>query len=161
MGIINGLFQRAVAALANGDLERAKRYILEILEQDRNNLELLNFLTSIYQQFSQPANALQTAKRTTELDPTDPQHWNNLGYLYLLLGQWKAAEECYAQASTMPNASPTIFLNHARTLVELGQIEAATHQLQQALERSLPDELAGTIQKDPQFAKLRPLLERL
>lgn len=161
MGTKNGLFQRSVVALANGDLKRAKKLIDEILKNDQNNLEMLNYLTSIYQQYNKPHNALLTAKRTTELDPNNPQHWNNLGYLYLSLGRWNSAEECYAKATTIPSASPTIFLNHARALIELGQTEAATHQLQQALERSLEDELITTIQKDPQFSKLRPLLERL
>ena len=161
MGKRSGLFQRCVIALANGDFERAKTHILELLKDDKNNIELLSFLTSIYQQYSQPEHALQTAKRTTELDPANPQHWNNLGYFYLLTEQWNAAEECYAQATKMPDASSMLFLNHARALIELGQIEVATNQLKHALELSLEHELVNTIQREPQFVKLRPLLESL
>lgn len=160
MGEENGLFQRSVVAIASGNVKRAKQLIAKILEDDKNNIEMLSFLTSMYQQTSQPESALQMAKRTTELDPNNPQHWNNLGYIYLMMGQWQAAEQCYANATILPNAAPTVFLNHARALAELGRTKAAQLQIQQALSKSLPDELERTIQTDPQFVKLRPLLDR-
>ncbi len=161
MGEDNDLFQRSIAALAGGNLERARQQILKLLEKDKNNLELLTFLTNIYQQCSQPQNALKTAKRITALDPNNPQHWNNLGYLNIILERWKEAEKCYAKATALDTASPTLFLHHAMTLTELRQTEAALHQLQKALKNALPNELISTIQQDPQFVKLRPLLEKL
>ena len=159
MGEENGLFQRSVVAIASGNVKRAKKLIAQILEDDKNNIEMLSFLTSMYQQNSQPEFALQMAKRTTELDPNNPQHWNNLGYIYLMMEQWQAAEQCYANATILPNAPPTIFLNHARTLAELGRTKAARMQLKQALLKSLPGELERAIKTDPQFVKLRPLLD--
>ncbi|MFW9830982.1 MAG: tetratricopeptide repeat protein, partial [Candidatus Thorarchaeota archaeon] len=141
MGAENDLFQRSIAALAGGNLERAKKQILKILEKDQNNLELLTFLTAIYQQYSQPQNALQTAQRVTQLDPNNPRHWNNLGYLNILLGRWRDAEECYAKAVALNNASPTLFLNYALALIELNRVQEATKQLAKALNTCLPNEL--------------------
>ncbi len=161
MGAENDLFQRSIAALAGGNPERAKQQILKLLEKDKNNLELLTFLIAIYQQYSQPQDALQTAQRIAKLDPNNPQHWNNLGYLHIILGQWKEAEKYYAKAASFNNASPTIFLNHALTLIEIGQIDAAIQRLKQALNHSLSGELLNIIQTDRQFIKLRPLLNKL
>ncbi len=161
MGENNDLFQRSVAAFTGGNPERAKQQILKLLEKDQNNLELLTFLTAIYQQYQQPQDALHTAQRITQLEPTNPQHWNNLGYLNIILGRWKEAEACYAKATSLPNASPTIFLHHALTLIELKQQKAALKDLQHALAISLSGELESTIQTDPQFTKLRPLLAKL
>jgi Flp pilus assembly protein TadD len=161
LGAENDLFQRSVAALAGGNLDRAKKQILKLLEKDKNNLDLLNFLTTIYQQYQEPKSALQTAQRITQLEPKNPRHWNNLGYLHIMLGQWKDAENCYAKAAKLNNAAPTIYLNHALTLIELGQNNAATKQLQKALNHSLSGELLDIIQTDPQFEKLRPLVNKL
>lgn len=161
MGAENDLFQRSVAALAGGNPDRAKKQILKLLEKDKNNLELLNFLTTIYQQYQEPRSALQTAQRIAQLEPNNSQHWNNLGYLHIMLGQWKDAEQCYAKAAKLNDASPTIYLNHALTLIELGQNEAATQQLQNALNHSLSGELLDMIHTDPHFEKLRPLVNKL
>ncbi len=161
LGAENDLFQRSVAALAGGNPERAKQQILKLLEKDKNNLDLLTFLTSIYQQYQEPQQALQTAQRIALLDPNNPRHLNNLGYVHILLGQWKEAEQCYAKAVKLDDASPTIFLHHALTLIELNQIKAATEQLQKALNHSLSSELLDIIQTDSQFVKLRPLLNKL
>ena len=161
MGAENDLFQRSVAALAGGNPERAKKQILQLLEKDKNNVELLNFLTSIYQQYQQPQNGLQTAQRIAELEPDKPRHWNNLGYLYIMLERWEDAEKCYAKAATLNDAAPTIFLNHALTLIELGQTKKATKQLEKALNHALSGELLDIIQTDPQFTKLRPLVNKL
>lgn len=161
MGDENDLFQRSIAALAGGNHERAKEQILKLLEKDKNNLELLHFLSSIYQHYHQPQNALLTAQRIAQLDPNNPRNWNNLGYLYIILGQWKEAERCYAKATKLNDAAPTIYLNHALTLVELDQLDAAIQQLQKALNQSLSSELLEIIQTDPQFAKLRQLVNKL
>jgi Flp pilus assembly protein TadD len=157
----NDLLQRSIAAFAGGNPERAKKQILKLLEKDQNNLELLTFLTTIYQQYHQPQDALHTAQRIIQLEPNNPQHWNNLGYLNILLGRWNEAESCYAKATSLPNASPTVFLHHALTLIELGRTKAALKDLQHALTISLPNELETTIQTDPQFTKLRPLLKKI
>ncbi len=161
LGVENDLFQRSIAALAGGNPERAKKQILQLLEKDKNNLELLNFLTSIYQQYQQPQNGLQTAQKIAELEPNNPRHWNNLGYLYIMLGKWKDAEKCYAKAANFNDAPPTIYLNHALTLIELEKTEKATKQLQKALNHALSGELLDIIQTDPQFTKLRPLVNKL
>jgi tetratricopeptide (TPR) repeat protein len=161
LGVENDLFQRSIAALAGGNPERAKQQLLKLLEKDRNNLELLTFLTSIYQQYQQPQHALLTAQRSARLDPVNPQHWNNLGYLHIVLGQWKQAEECYAKAAQFNDASPTIYLHHALTLLELEQTEKALAQLKVALNHSLSGELLSIIQTDSLFTKIRPLLNKL
>jgi Flp pilus assembly protein TadD len=161
LGAENDLFQRSVAALAGGNPDRAKKQILKLLEKDKNNLELLNFLTTIYQQYQEPQSALETAQRIAQLEPNNPRHWNNLGYLYIMQCQWKDAEQCYAKAAKLNDASPTIFLNHALTLIELGQSKTAIQQLQKALNHSLSGELLDMIQSDPQFEKLRPLINKL
>ncbi|MFW9935788.1 MAG: tetratricopeptide repeat protein, partial [Candidatus Thorarchaeota archaeon] len=121
LGAENDLFQRSIAALAGGNPERAKQQILKLLEKDKNNLELLTFLTAIYQQYQQPQNGLQTAQRIAELEPDNPRHWNNLGYLYILLGRWEEAEKCYAKATKLDEAAPTVYLNYALSLIELGK----------------------------------------
>jgi Flp pilus assembly protein TadD len=160
MATVSDYLQRAVAALAARDLNRAEKLTRDLLNKDNTNIEGWNLLTCIYQEAGQPERAIDPATRAAELDPENLQHWNTLGYLYLLLQRWSDAEKCFARAATNPDAPATLLLNHAWALIELGQTRAASQQLHQALERSLEDELANTIRTEPRYVKLRPLLER-
>jgi len=156
---VEDLFERALSALAAGDLDRAEKLTRELLGQDQDNVEAWTLLAHIYQESGHPERALSPATRAVELDPDNIQNWNTLGYLYLLLGRWREGEQCYARATSMPNAPATVFLNHAWALIELGQDAAAMHQLKRAI--ALHDELPDVIRKDPHYEKLRPLLDKL
>lgn len=161
MGSADDLFQRAVIALSDEDLERAKKLTKELLELDSKYVDGWNLLANIYQQTQQYEKAIAAAKQTTEIDPENLQYWNNLGYLYLLQSNWTEGEKCYAKAITLPNPPPTIFLNHAWALIELGDEARAKEQLAQALERSLEDTLIDDLETDTHYSKLRPLLKQI
>jgi Tfp pilus assembly protein PilF len=161
MGSASDIFQRAVIALSDQDFERAEKLTKELLELDIKNVDGWNLLANIYQQSGQYEKALEAAKKATELDPKNIQHWNNLGFLYLSQSQWEQGEKCYAKAVKLPNPPPTIFLNHAWALVELGQEESALKEIKQAIEQSLEDTITDTIKTEDKYAKLRPLLEKI
>lgn len=155
------LFHRALAALSCGDVDRAEQLTRELLGSESDNAEAWSLLANIYQQCGYIERAVGPATRATELEPGNIQHINNLGYLYLLLGRWKEGEECYARASAMPEAPPTIYVNHAWALIELGQESAATQQLKQALELSLESKVTTMVREDPKYEKLVSILESL
>ena len=161
VGSASDLFQRAVIALSDEDFERAEKLTKELLDLDDSNVDGWGLLANIYQQSKQPTKAIKAAKKATELDAENLQHWNNLGFLYLSQGQWKEGEECYAKAETLTDPSPTIFLNHAWSLIELQNEKAALEKLQKAIERALEDTVTVTINTDEKYAKLRPLLKKL
>jgi Flp pilus assembly protein TadD len=142
-------------------LKRAEKLTRDLLAKDDTDVEAWNLLTCIYQEAGQPEQAIYPATKAAELDPDNLQHWNTLGYLYLLLQRWPDAEKAFARAAANPDAPATLLLNYAWALIELDQVRAAEQQLRRALERSLEDELANTIRTEPRYAKLRPLLERL
>lgn len=159
MATASDYLQRAVAALAARDMNRAEKLTRALLAKEATNVEAWNLLASIYQEAGQPEKAIEPATRAAELEPDNLQHWNTLGYLYLLLRRWADADKCLARAAASPDAPATLLLNHAWALIELGQTGAATQQLRQAIERSLEDELTNTVRQEPRYAKLRPLLE--
>ena len=158
---VEDLFERALSAFSAGDLERAEELTLKLLDIDADNIDGLNLLVSIQQQAGNFEKALEPAKRVVELDPGNLQHLNTLGYLHLLLSRWEEGIKCYAQAVTIPGAPPTVFVNYAWALVELGNEEKAIEQLRLALERTLEGELADMIQREEQYQKLRSLIDKL
>jgi Tfp pilus assembly protein PilF len=160
MATVNDYLQRAVAALAVRDMKRAEKLTRDLLAKDATNVEAWTLLAYIYQEAGQPERAIEPATRAAELEPDNLQHWNTLGYLYLLLKRWSDADKCFARVAANPDAPATLLLNHAWALIELGQTRAASQQLHQALGRSLEDELAKTIREDARYVKLRPLLDR-
>jgi Flp pilus assembly protein TadD len=161
MGKESDLFQRAVIAFSDEDFNRAETLTKELLDLDQKNVDGWNLLANIYHQKKQNELAIQAAKKVTDLEPKNPQHWNNLGYLYLLEKNWAEGERCYATAANLPNPTPTIFLNHAWALIELGKEKQAEEQLQQALAQSLEDTLFDDIETNDNYAKLRPLFKRI
>ncbi len=161
MGSESDLFQRAVIAFSDEDFDRAEKLTKELLELDQKNVDGWTLLANIYLQKGQNELAVQAATKATDLDPKNLQNWNNLGYLYLLQGKWTEGEKCYAKAASLPDPSPTIFLNHAWALIELGKEDQAKQQLLQALELSLEDTLHDDIETDEHYTKLRPLFKQI
>lgn len=161
MGSVAELFQRAVLAFSSGDSKRAEELTNELLKLDQENVEGYSLLASIHQQDKQYKKALEPAQRATQLEPDNLQHWNRLGFLYLILGQWKEGEKTYAKAAKMKNATPTIFLNHAWALIELDKKDAAIKQLGKAIAQSLEDTVTETIKEDDHYTKLRPLVKKV
>ncbi len=161
MGDASDLFQRAVIALSDEDYDRAEKLTKELLELEPKNTDGWSLLANIYQHKKHLDKAIQAATKATEFDPENLQSWNNLGYLYLLQGNWNKGERCYAKATTLPDPTPTIFLNHAWALIELGKEKEAKAQLREALNRSLEDTLYDDIETNQHYAKLRPLLKRI
>jgi Tfp pilus assembly protein PilF len=155
------LFHRALAALSCGDVDRAEQLTRELLGQDSSNAEAWAILANIYKEGGHFERAIGPATRATELEPDNIQHLNNLGFLYLLLGRWEEGRECYARAASMPEAPPTIYVNYAWALIELGQEEAATQQLRRAHELSLESGVTQMVQEDPRYQKLVPILETI
>jgi tetratricopeptide (TPR) repeat protein len=158
---LEDLFQRALAALSAGDLERAEELTSKLLEIDKNNVDGLSLLVSIHQQGGNIEKALESARLVVELDPGNLQHLNTLGYLHLLLSQWEEAEKCYTHAVTIPGAPPTVFLNYAQALVELDKEDKAIEQLRLALEHSLEGELVDMIHREKQYEKLIPFIDKI
>ncbi len=161
MGSESDLFQRAVIAFSDEDYGRAEKLTNELLALDQKNVDGWSLLANIHQQQGQNELAIQAAKKATDLDPENLQHWNNLGYLYLLQGNWVEGERCYAKAASLPEPTPTIYLNHAWALIELGKQDQAEQQLRQALDLSLEDTLHDDIETNDHYAKLRPLFKQI
>ena len=161
MGKESDLFQRAVIALSDSDFERAEKLTQELIDMDKKNVDAWSLLANIHKQSGDIEKATEAAKQATNLDPKNTQHWNNLGHLYLLQSNWEEGEKCYSKAAKLPDPSPTIFLNHAWALIELGKEKEAQQQLKQALEQALEDTLSETIATQDRYTKLRPLLKKI
>jgi Flp pilus assembly protein TadD len=161
MGKESDLFQRAVIALSDSDFERAEKLTQELLDLDKKNVDAWSLLANIYKQSGEIEKATEAAKKATDLDAKNIQNWNNLGYLYLIQNNWEEGEKCYAKAASLPNPSPTIYLNHAWALIELGKEKEAQKKLKQALDQALEDTLSETITTDDRYTKLRPLLKKI
>lgn len=161
MNPASDLFHRSLAALSCGDVDRAEQLTRELLGREIDNAEAWSLLANIYQQSGFFERALGPATRATELEPDNIQHINTLGYLYLLLERWKEGEECYSRAAAMPEAPPTVFVNFAWALIELGKDDEATQQLRQAVELSLESRVKTMILEEPKYHKLVSILETI
>jgi Tfp pilus assembly protein PilF len=161
MGDASDLFQRAVIALSDEDYDRAEKLTKELLDLEPKNTDGWSLLANIYQHQNQLDAAIQAATKATDLDSENLQHWNNLGYLYLLQGNWREGERCYAKAASLPDPTPTIFLNHAWALIEMGNEAKAEEQLRKALDQSLEDSLFDDIETNEHYTKLRPLFKQI
>jgi len=69
MPTVNDYLQRAVAALAARDMNRAEKLTRDLLAKDATNVEAWNLLAYIYQEAGQPEQAIEHCEAAVRLNP--------------------------------------------------------------------------------------------
>ena len=92
------LYQQANAAKEAGDLEKAIELLNQILSEDENHLHSHMALAVYYQKVAKCPEAVQHARKVTELDPNDPFSWTQLSVICQRCGLIPEAEEAMDQS---------------------------------------------------------------
>lgn len=154
-------YERSITALTKGDLSLGHLGSLLTLDQDNDlylRLDSQYLLAQVNQtvqaQNGSPmnsavqnqvqgavTNAVQLAKRATEVNPNDILNWNNLGNIYetimpLVSGTGQLAEESYRVSMKLDPQSPEFPLNVARVVLAGGGT-ARSAEVEKLLAQSL------------------------
>jgi len=116
------------------DLAGAERVLREVLDQDPNMSDALNWLQSVLQEQGRHDEARAILERAAVIDPLHPAIAANLADLLNEEGEPEQAMRIYERAMEQPNPSPMIFGAATRFYESTGRlIELSTAQKRAAL----------------------------
>ena len=116
------------------DLAGAERVLREVLDQDPNMSDALNWLQSVLQEQGRDDEARAILERAAVIDPLHPAIAANLADLLNEEGEPEQAMRIYERAMEQPNPSPMIFGAATRFYRSTGRlIELSTAQKRAAL----------------------------
>ena len=119
----------ALAALAAGDIERARTFAVEAGDIDPLSVDPLFALSEVEAAAQQPAAAQAALERAVQLQPAVPDTWIRLAQYQLLAGDAAAAQRTVRPALYLdPRSAPAqaIFLEASRKLAAAERAKAKT-----------------------------------
>ncbi len=119
-------FQRAVQALAKGDLVAAERGFQRVLKAQPNHVGALGNLGVVYSRMQRVPDAIAVYRRALKLAPDEPGLLLNLGLAYLKLEDYNAAKPLFAALPVTPQSSELL----ATCRLFTGEVDAALATLE-------------------------------
>lgn len=130
----NNLLTQADLANQRGDLEQAINILQELLNNEPENIDALNYLSFIYTQQNNFTAAIDCLQRAVTYQPNDGRAYNHLGNIYRRLGEFdKAAINYISSLKINPNYTEA-HNNYGLLLYQQQHYELAEQQFILALE---------------------------
>jgi Flp pilus assembly protein TadD len=123
---------KAEYAIAEHDLPKAKTALAAIKEPTRNICRVASargWIAALDAALNDAIVAFATATRNC---PRDASNWNLLGLVFVRKGETMAAREAFGNALMLAPHEPEILNNHALALLQNGELELASNQLEAA-----------------------------
>lgn len=127
------LLRAALEQHKAGELAAARKLYEQLLVQEPNHPEGLNFLGVLLAQSNEPRLAITYLARAVQLRPQDYRALNNLGNAYRAAGDVSQAIATYQQALVIQPQAPETLLNLGIAHTELGELDLAIANLEHAL----------------------------
>ena len=122
---VNQEFQKALAFYREGKIKEAEKLSINVIEQMPNFQIAWKVLGAIYLQSNRKSESLTAFQRSIQLNPKDPESFNNLGATLEALGRLPDAEVSYRQAIALKPDYAEAYFNLAVTLQKMGKLEKA------------------------------------
>lgn len=129
---------KAEYAIAGTDLFAAKAALALVKEPTRNICRIASARGWIAAQDASWDDATVALGTAAQNCPRDAGVWNLLGLVFIRKGETAAAQEAFKQALVLAPYEPNILNNNALTLLQNGELEMASSQLEIAA-RYAPD----------------------
>lgn len=128
------ILQAAIAALNQGQPDRAMQLALQVIQLRPDQPDALHLLALSARQQGQTDQALQYFRRSLKAAPSQSAVWSNYGNLLQQLEQYNAAEQAYQQALQLaPNLADS-WLNAGLLALRQQQPLLAKERLQKSLQ---------------------------
>ncbi len=116
------------------EYSRAFGILAEIIDKDTKNFEAHKAFGFAFNQADHFEDALTYNKKASEMNPEDPEIWNNLGFTYLKLEKYQDAMESFNKAIELEPKMYNSFNHLGYTHYKLGNIEDAINNIKSSLE---------------------------
>jgi tetratricopeptide (TPR) repeat protein len=126
-----------------GDRELAFTEIEKLLPYYPDNEKVLYFAGLLSYETRRYGTAIQYVSKNIEINPGNPQYFSSRGDIYFATKTWEFAANDFSMALDLDPRDGTVYYRKALSLIELGQIDNACHDLRQA--RKLGDKRASAL----------------
>ena len=123
----------ALIAHKNGDIELAKALYVEVLSEEKNNIQALCNIGMIYKQKGQFSLSLTTIQKAIALCPRHVLGYINLASLYIQIEELDKAVATYAQALKLSPKDANIYNHIAIAYEKKGDFVKAIHYYKEAI----------------------------
>jgi tetratricopeptide (TPR) repeat protein len=128
------LVDKADAAYERGNVEEARRYLLEAVVLDPSDPEILNKLAFVTAKSGDRREAIELYERSLGLDENDDLTHNAIASLYRAEGAYERAQDHYLKALEIDGTYAQTFYNYGNLLTDMHEIEEARNMYARALE---------------------------
>lgn len=105
------LLRKAISRHKAGKFIDARNSYLKILKKQKDHLDALYLLGTLYGEHKRTAEAIRCLEKASQLKPDSPMIWNNLGNAYKDGGDFNRAKECYQRALALHPDLPQAYYN--------------------------------------------------
>lgn len=135
---VEALQQLGIAHAAEGNLRKGLAKLLEAVKLDPDNAELNHQVAVVLRNLDEYNLSLKYFERALALQPKYPEARNNLGTLYLMMGEWDKAITCFKEAvSDLLYSSPQFAYNNmGYAYYKKGDYDKAIENYKRALKSS-------------------------
>ena len=135
---VEALQQLGMAQAAEGNLRRGLAKLLEAVKLDPDNAELNHQAAVVLRNLGNYELSLKYFNRALALKPKYPEAQNNLGTLYLVMGEWDKAIACFKDAISdiLYNSPQFAYNNMGYAYFKKGDYDKAIENYKRALKAS-------------------------
>ena len=132
------LQQLGIAHAAEGNLRKGLAKLLEAVKVDPDNAELNHQTAVVLRNLGEYKLSLKYFERALALRPKYPEAQNNLGTLYLVMGEWDKAIACFKEAISdiLYNSPQFAYNNMGYAYFKKGDYDKAIESYKRALKSS-------------------------
>jgi predicted TPR repeat methyltransferase len=108
---LDNLLKKGISKHKAGKFIDARNYYLKILKKEKDHLDALYLLGTLYGEHKRTAEAIRCLEKAFQLKPDSPMIVNNLGNAYKDGGDLNRAKECYLRALALNPDLPQAHYN--------------------------------------------------
>ena len=135
---VEALQQLGMAHAAEGNLRKGLAKLLEAVKLDPDNAELNHQTAVVLRNLGEYKLSLKYFNRALAIKPEYPEARNNLGTLYLMMGEWDKAIVCFKEAVSdiLYNSPQFAYNNMGYAYFKKGDYDKAIENYKRALRSS-------------------------
>ena len=130
------LQRQALAAFAQGQLDKAERLCAGILEHRHEDFDALQLLGLLKLQRRRPAEALGLLSKALKVNSSSAEAMSNLGLALHAAGRYEEAAANFRNALTLAPGHPEILHNLGNACLELGRLDEALANYDEVLAKN-------------------------
>ena len=136
------ILERANSALIARDFTYAEKFLLNLMRQNEDSIDVLSLLGAVYLRSDNLEKALSVFKKLSAIVPGDVEILNNLGIIYRRLERFEESIAALKEARSTGKDFDTVLYNLGNTYKQMGRYDDAARCFAEVIDNKPDDVLA-------------------